>query len=58
MTEKEINECPVLYGEIVVPYTGKYELAVKAKIPKNMEKDFKFGEKVKVIIVKNMIDNE
>lgn len=52
MTEKEINEYPVLDGEIVVPYTGKYELAVKAKIPKSMEKDFKFGEKVKVIIVK------
>ena len=42
----------VLDGEIMAPYSGKYQLSVKAVIPKSMEKDFKFGEKVKVIIVK------
>ena len=52
MTEREINEYPVLDGEIMAPYNGKYQLSVKAVIPKSMEKDFKFGEKVKVIIVK------
>ena len=52
MTEKELSEYPVLDGEIMVPYSGKYQLCVKAVIPKSMEKDFKFGEKVKVIIVK------
>lgn len=52
MTEKELSEYPVLDGEIMAPYSGKYQLCVKAVIPKRMEKDFKFGEKVKVIIVK------
>ena len=42
----------VLNGEIVCSMRGKYDLSVSAKLPAHQDL-FKFGDKCKVIIVKD-----